>query len=73
ARKALAEVGEQLGGAAIDQVALAWILRHPVRAVPILGTGSITEMRSHVQADRLRMSRDQWFRIWMASENREVP
>jgi predicted oxidoreductase len=72
-RKALSEVGEMLNEASMDQVALAWILRHPVKAVPILGTGSISEMRSQVKADRLQMNRDQWFRIWMASENREVP
>lgn len=72
-RKALCEVGEMLNGASMDQVALAWILRHPVKALPLMGTGNVVEMRSHVKADSLQMNRDQWFRIWMASENREVP
>jgi predicted oxidoreductase len=72
-RKALGEVGEMLGGASMDQVALAWVLRHPVKALPLLGTGSVAEMRRHVKADDLQLNRDQWFRLWMASENREVP
>jgi predicted oxidoreductase len=72
-RKALDEVGEMLGGASMDQVALAWVLRHPVKALPLLGTGNISQMRSHVKADGLQMNRDQWFRLWMASQNREVP
>jgi predicted oxidoreductase len=72
-RKALGEVGAMLEGASMDQVALAWVLRHPVKALPLLGTGSIAEMRRHVKADSLQMNRDQWFRLWMASENREVP
>jgi predicted oxidoreductase len=72
-RTALREVGEMLGGAPIDQVALAWVMKHPARVVPILGTGSAAEMRSHARADQLQLNRDQWFRIWMASENREVP
>jgi predicted oxidoreductase len=72
-RKALGEVGEMLEGASIDQVALAWVLRHPVKALPLLGTGSVAEMRLHVKADDLQLNRDQWFRLWVASENREVP
>jgi predicted oxidoreductase len=71
-RMTLREVGEMLGGASMDQVALAWVLRHPVKALPLLGTGSIAEMRRHVKADCLQMNRDQWFRLWMASENRGV-
>jgi predicted oxidoreductase len=59
--------GEALGGAPLDQVALAWVLKHPARMVPILGTGKIERVRSAVQAEKLELSREQWFRIWVAS------
>ncbi len=36
--EALVAVGQQLGQVAIDQVALAWLLSHPVNIIPILGT-----------------------------------
>jgi predicted oxidoreductase len=66
-------VGEALDGASLDQVALAWILKHPARTVPILGTGKIEHVRSAAQAERLELSREQWFRIWVASTGKRLP
>ena len=72
-RGAVYAVGEALGGASLDQVALAWILRHPARMVPILGTGKIEHARSAVKAEALELSREQWFRIWVASRGKRLP
>jgi predicted oxidoreductase len=66
-------LGEELGGASLDQVAVAWILRHPARIVPILGTGKIERVRSAVGADDLELSREQWFRVWVASTEERLP
>jgi predicted oxidoreductase len=72
-REAMYAVGEALGGASLDQVALAWILRHPAKMVPILGTGKIEHVRSAVKAEALELSRAQWFRIWVASTGKRLP
>lgn len=72
-RAALTTIGEQLGGASIDQVALAWILRHPARIVPVLGTGNRDRVRAAAGAADLQLSREQWFAIWSASTGTEVP
>jgi predicted oxidoreductase len=72
-RQSLAQVGEELGGATVDQVALAWLLTHPARIVPILGTGKLDRIQQAIQAESLRLSREQWFTIWTASAGREVP
>lgn len=72
-RNELIKVGEELGGTAIDQVALAWLLKHPSKIVPVLGTGNIDRIRSAAGALDLELSRDQWFRIWSASTGHEVP
>ena len=72
-RAALSAVGEALGGAAMDQVALAWILRHPARIAPVLGTGKLERIRSAAQAESLALSREQWFAIWTASAGEPVP
>jgi predicted oxidoreductase len=66
-------VGEALGGASLDQVALAWMLKHPAKVVPILGTGKIEHARSAVKAEALELSREQWFRIWVASTGKRLP
>jgi len=71
--QALTEVGEQLGNASPDQVALAWLLRHPARILPVLGTGKVERIRQATQAGTLQLSREQWFTIWSASTGVEVP
>ena len=71
-RKELGQIGKALG-ATLDQVALAWLLKHPARIVPILGTGKADRVRNAVQAERLDLSREQWFRIWVASTGERLP
>lgn len=72
-RATLARIGDELGGAGPDQVALAWLLRHPSRPVPILGTGKLERLETAVQAAALTLSREQWFALWQASAGHEVP
>jgi predicted oxidoreductase len=71
-RKELGQIGEALD-ATIDQVALAWLLKHPVKMVPILGTGKVDRVRNAVQAESLELDREQWFRIWVASTGERLP
>jgi predicted oxidoreductase len=70
---ALQKVGEELGGAGVEQVALAWIMKHPANAMPVLGTGRPERIRESARAASLQLSRDQWFEILAASAGQEVP
>lgn len=72
-REALGKIGRHLGGASMDQVALAWMLMHPAQFVPVLGTGRVTRITRAVEALELNLSRDQWFEIWCASTGCDVP
>jgi len=72
-RAALEAVGGDLGGAPADQVALAWLLAHPSGMVPVLGTGKRDRIRSAAAAAGLRLTREQWFSIWIASTGTGVP
>jgi len=72
-RAALAEVGQECGGATADQVALAWILHHPARPVPVLGSGRLERLRQAAGAVDLMLTREQWYTIWRASAGAEVP
>jgi predicted oxidoreductase len=72
-RQALQAVGQELGEASLDQVALAWVLAHPARFVPILGSSKIERIRSATGAEVLRLSPEQWFAIWCASTGTPVP
>ncbi|MBD3266236.1 oxidoreductase [bacterium] len=72
-RKILKEIGNELGGVTIDQVALAFILKHPVGFLPVLGTGKIERVKAALQALNIELTHDQWFMIWEASKGHEVP
>ena len=71
--KTLLLVGEMLGGASIDQVAIAWLLNHPAKIAPVLGTGNLGRIKQVVVAESLKLSREQIFMIWSASTGKEVP
>ncbi len=71
-RAVLETIGDELGGASVDQVAIAWLVAHPAKIVPVLGTGNLDRIASAVAATRIVLERQQWFRILSASLGRPV-
>lgn len=71
-RKELETIAGGLNGAAVDQVALAWLLRHPAGIIPVIGTGNMDRLRGAKGALHLPLTHDQWFSILTAALGREV-
>lgn len=59
-------------GVSIPVIAFAWILMHPSHPVPITGSRRIEAMREAVAALDVRLTREDWFRVWSASAGRDV-
>ncbi|RMG33486.1 MAG: oxidoreductase, partial [Methanobacteriota archaeon] len=59
--------------AEIDQLLLAWYLKHPVGMLPILGSGKRERIESAIKALSINLEREDWFRIWEAINGVEVP
>lgn len=59
-------------GKSIDQLLFAWLLMHPAKIIPILGTGKIERVKKAAQALDLTLTRQEWFELWQASEGMEV-
>lgn len=72
-RETLARIGREAGGASLDQVAIAWVLKHPAGFVPVLGTGNLDRIRSVVASLEVHLSPEQWFEIRLASTGQDVP
>ncbi|EEY70738.1 oxidoreductase aldo/keto reductase 2 family [Grimontia hollisae CIP 101886] len=49
------------------------MLRHPSKPLPIVGSGKIERVESAAKAMSLSLSREQWYRIWVASKGHGVP
>jgi predicted oxidoreductase len=59
--------------AAPDQIAIAWLLRHPAKIVPVIGTNDTERMIRLSKAHTINLSRSEWFQIWTASAGHPVP
>ena len=69
-------VADDLGkryGASLDQLLLAFLLRHPSIIRPVLGTTKIERVKSAVEAQAIELSREDWYRLWTASTGKRVP
>ncbi len=53
--------------------ALAWVMRHPSRPVPITGSGRIEALAEALAATRIALSRQEWTAVWRASMGHDVP
>jgi predicted oxidoreductase len=54
-------------------VILAWILRHPARIVPIVGTTTPERIRAAKKSLELNYEREDWYRLWEARNGAPVP
>lgn len=72
-RAALGSVANDHDTQSLEQVAYAWLLRLPCRGLPILGTSKIERIKLAVAAEGMQLSREQWYKIWEASNGASVP
>jgi len=50
-------------------IAIAWLLRHPARMQPILGTTNPQRVKDSCQASGITLSREEWYQIYLAAGN----
>jgi predicted oxidoreductase len=53
-------------------VAIAWLLAHPSRILPVLGTNSLERIKGMSDALDVKMDRQTWYEIYTAALGREV-
>jgi predicted oxidoreductase len=61
------------GGATLEQLAYAWILAHPSRPLPVIGSNKIERIRSAAQAEAIALEREDWYALWEAARGHKVP
>ena len=54
-------------------VAIAFLLRHPSKILPVLGTNNLSRIASISDACKVDLSREQWFGLYEAALGNEVP
>ncbi|MGE4346469.1 MAG: aldo/keto reductase family oxidoreductase [Flavobacteriaceae bacterium] len=56
-----------------DTILLAWILKHPAKIIPIVGTVNVARIQNLQKATRLELDKEDWFAIWTESMGHRVP
>ncbi len=72
-RRVLGGLSKKKNGAGIDQLVLAWLLKHPSDILPVIGTGRLERVKSAVGALKIKLTKEEWFEVWEASVGSEVP
>ncbi len=71
--KVLRQISEELEEEQLDKIVYSWLLKHPAQIIPIIGSGNLSRIKNAVDACNIKMSLEQWFRIYTASTGVEVP
>lgn len=72
-RAACAGMAERYDGASVDQLVLAWIMAHPARPMPVLGTAKTARLQAAARAASLTLAREDWYGIWEAAKGHRIP
>ncbi len=56
-----------------DAVALAWLLRHPAKIQPVIGTTKPQRIVSSCKADDIELSREEWYTLFNLARGKNVP
>lgn len=72
-RAAMEAMRGRYDGVSDDALAFAWVMAHPSRPVPILGTGRADRIRSAARAAGVRLERQDWYALWEAARGRRIP
>ncbi|WP_448951612.1 aldo/keto reductase [Labrys neptuniae] len=60
-------------GVSRTTVALSWLMAHPARVIPIVGTQNLDRIREIPQAYLPRWSRQEWYAVLVASRGEDLP
>jgi predicted oxidoreductase len=56
-------------GVTNSAIAIAWLLRHPAKMQPIVGTTNPSRLRDIAQASAVEMTRQEWYALYLAAGN----
>ena len=55
-----------------DQVILAWLRKHPVKIVPILGTSKLSRIKNAKKSLKINFMHEDWYILWQAVTGKEI-
>ena len=62
----------QIHNTTIDQIAYAWILKHPANPIPIIGSNNPARIASAANAINIKLTHQQWYQILHATRGHHI-
>ncbi|MGB8465922.1 MAG: aldo/keto reductase, partial [Terrimicrobiaceae bacterium] len=56
-----------------EAILLAWLLKHPARIQPVLGTSRPDRLRACAKALSVSLSREEWYSLFSAARGAPMP
>lgn len=60
-------------GVSRTTIAFAWLLKHPSRIMPIVGSINPERIREAARAETVQLSREDWYRLFIAAQGEPLP
>jgi predicted oxidoreductase len=70
---AMDEIRDDYGDATNTQLAIAWLLAHPANIIPLVGSNQPEHIREGAAAASIKLSRTDWYKLWVAARGERVP
>lgn len=72
-RRTLNKIAREHNIDGIDVVMYAWLLMHPAKIVPIVGSSKWNRIKAAIYAMNIKLSRQEWFEILEAANGNMIP
>lgn len=56
-----------------EAIVLAWLMKHPVAIQPVVGTTNLDRIKACVEAEKVSLSRDEWYTLYVSSRGIGLP
>jgi len=73
--KAIQKIGNQIAEdhkASLDQILLAWLMKHPSNIIPVIGSSNIDRIKLAKEAASMTLTHQEWYQLWEAAIGEEV-
>jgi len=72
-RNCLKDIADEVGASSIEQVIYAWVMMLPSKPMILIGSGKIQRVKKALNSQDIFLTREQWYRVWVASTGCNVP
>lgn len=74
--KATAKLVKELAdekGTSREAIVLAWLIKHPAAIQPIIGTANPARIKACADADKVELTREEWYSLYISTKGRNMP